>query len=188
MFNNNICNPHKYFLSPLVRPDIYRLARHPGVTGDIGWIILRGEIKRRPRVNAGGARLDRPVRRQRVRRPGFPGDRDRLPYLGNNLILAPDPRAQSCRNLHQVARRVLAGQREKRSRKRRVFHPRRAAEQLSRLLPARAGQVQLANPRGLTAAGTYEDRISGNKWQVTQSQIIGETDSLGIAVLYRIGQ
>lgn len=49
-----------------------------------------------------------------------------------------------------------------------------------------AGQVQLANPRGLTAAGTYEDRISGNKWQVTQSQIIGETDSLGIAVLYLI--
>lgn len=45
-------------------------------------------------------------------------------------------------------------------------------------------QVTVTNGDGLTAPGTYYDRVSGNEFVVTDSCIVGTVGSTGIAVIY----
>lgn len=47
-----------------------------------------------------------------------------------------------------------------------------------------AGEVSVGNGSGYCPEGTYYDRISGNKFTVTQSTISGKVGSSGIAVIY----
>lgn len=49
---------------------------------------------------------------------------------------------------------------------------------------AGAGDVSIANGGGYATPGTYTDRVSGNTWTITTTNISGTTDATGIAVLY----
>ncbi len=49
---------------------------------------------------------------------------------------------------------------------------------------AGAGNVSIANGGGYATPGTYTDRVSGNTWTITTTNISGTTDASGIAVLY----
>ena len=50
-----------------------------------------------------------------------------------------------------------------------------------------SGSVSAKNGDGYCPAGTYTDRVSGNKFTVTSSTISGTVGSTGIAVLYSDG-
>ncbi len=47
-----------------------------------------------------------------------------------------------------------------------------------------SGQVSVSNVNGYCPAGTYTDRVSGNRFTVTSSTISGNVGSSGIAVIY----
>lgn len=47
-----------------------------------------------------------------------------------------------------------------------------------------SGSVNIANGGGYAVAGTYYDKVSGNKFTITSTTIEGTTDGTGIAVLY----
>ena len=47
-----------------------------------------------------------------------------------------------------------------------------------------SGQVSMSNVNGYCPAGTYTDRVSGNRFTVTSSTISGNVGSSGIAVIY----